>query len=219
MNDDKLIVVQSIHDFIDSGRQPQNKYPGVTRVLSGTKDESGLLEWRKRVGEEEAERILRESHVIGTSLDRLVMSSFDESFVQEDYKDEPGYDLYRQLKAPLLKVDPIALQLKVWSDKLRVMGYLDIIGFYDGVLTLIDVKNTRTTKQRKYVEDYFLQCTLYCMMLYDLLGIEVKQIGLLIADRSNTAPQIFIERTKDHVREALHRVAQYHAAQPAGKAD
>jgi len=207
---EKVEVAQRVSDFLSSSEKPLTKYPGVTRVLSSTQDDTALLEWRKRVGEAEADRIVKESTTIGNSLDALVQKHFNETnFKQENYKSETGYDLYRQLKKPLLLVEPLALQMKVWSDRLRVMGYLDILGYYDGVLSVMDVKNTRTTKRREYVEDYFLQTTIYSLCLYDLLGIEVKQIVLLIADRSNTVPQVFIERTKNHVQTSIRRIAEY----------
>jgi hypothetical protein len=210
----KLHVVQSIHGFMDeleAGRKPPEKYPGVTKMLGGTSDKSFLIEWRNRIGDAEANRILTESHAIGNSLDKLVQLSFDDTFEQATHEQEAGYGLYRQLKKELQKVDPIALQLKVWSETLKVMGYLDIVGFYDGVLSLIDIKNTRTSKKREYVEDYFLQCTMYSMCIYDLLGIEIKQLVLLIGDRSSTRPQVFVDRTKNYVREAVRRSNQYHA--------
>ena len=208
----RIEVKEKVEAFLTSGKEPATKYPGVTRVLDGTADKSGLLEWRQRVGEAEADRIVRESCEIGTSLDLLVQRHFTEvGFKQENYQSETGYDLYRQLKKPLASVEPLALQLKVWSDRLRVMGYLDVLGYYNNELSVMDVKNTRTTKRKEYVEDYFLQTTMYCLCLYDLLGIEVKQIVLLIADRSNTVPQIFIERTKNYVKTSIQRIKQYHA--------
>lgn len=209
---DKAEVRQRVSDFLATDKSPLSKYPGVTRVLSSTKDDTFLVEWRKRVGEAEADRIVKESQDIGNSLDVLVQKHFtEENFKQENYKSELGYNLYRQLKKPLTNVEPLALQLKVWSDKLRVMGYLDILGWYNDELSVMDVKNTRTTKKKEYVEDYFLQTATYSLCLYDLLGIEVKQIVLLIADCSNTAPQIFIERTKNHVQPSIQRIKQYYS--------
>ena len=38
--------------------------PSVTTILSKAKDRSGLKKWRQRVGEEEAERIMRELSLI-----------------------------------------------------------------------------------------------------------------------------------------------------------
>lgn len=211
--DTKLHVVQSIHEFMDrleSGLKPPERYPGVTKILGGSGDKTFLIEWRKRIGDAEADRILNESLKIGTSLDTLVQLSFNDNFEQATHQHEAGYGLYKQLKPELRKVDPISLQLKVWSEKLKVMGYLDIVGYYDGVLSIIDIKNTRTSKRREYVDDYFLQCALYAMCIHDLLGIEIKQLVLLIGDRSTTQPQVFIERTKNYVCEAVRRTHLYY---------
>ena len=217
----KLTVVHAIHEYmerLEAGLAPLAKYPGVTRVLSGTGDKTFLDDWRKRIGEAEADRILTESQNIGNSLDMLVQLSFDDNFEQATHEHEAGYDLYRQLKRELTKVDPIALQLKVWSDKQKVMGYLDLVGYYDGVLSIIDIKNTRTSKKREYVEDYFMQCALYAICIHDLLGINIKQLVLLIGDRSSTVPQVFVARTKDYVQKALTRTAQYHQLTGPGAA-
>jgi hypothetical protein len=209
----KLHVVQTLHGFMDeleAGRKPPERYPGVTKVLGGTSDKSFLIEWRNRIGEAEADRILSESYRIGNSLDKLVQLSFDDTFEQATHEQEAGFGLYKQLKKELQKVDPICLQLKVWSERLKVMGYLDIVGYYDGVLSLIDIKNTRTSKRREHVEDYFLQCALYSMCIHDLLGIEIKQLVLLVGDRSASRPQVFVDRTKNYVCEAVRRAINYH---------
>lgn len=209
----KLTVVRAIHEHVEkleAGFGPPAKYPGVTKVLSGTGDKTFLEVWRKRIGEAEADRILTESQNIGHSLDMLVQLSFDDNFEQATHAHEAGYDLYRQLKKELAKVDPIALQLKVWSDKQKVMGFLDLVGYYDSVLSIIDIKNTRTSKKREFVEDYFMQCALYAICIHDLLGINIKQLVLLVGDRSSTVPQVFVARTKDYVQKALHRTTQYH---------
>lgn len=184
------------------------KYPGVTKILSSTKDMSGLLAWRARVGDEEADRIVNESTMIGKSLDTILFEHFRGTDCDQ-FKNEPGYRLYLQVKNSLRKIDPIALQLKVWSDKLKVMGYIDCLCYYDGKLTLLDFKNSKTPKSEQYLEDYYLQCTLYCMMLKDMFDINVKQIVLLIAVRSENFPQIKREVTGKYVKEALSRVNNY----------
>ena len=45
-----------------------HEVPSVTNVLSSTSDQSGIDEWKRRVGHEEAERILQESSSIGTNV-------------------------------------------------------------------------------------------------------------------------------------------------------
>ena len=47
----------------------QNLVPSVTTVLSNTSDKSnGINEWRLRVGDDEADRIIKQSTDIGLSL-------------------------------------------------------------------------------------------------------------------------------------------------------
>ena len=47
----------------------QNLVPSVTTVLSNTSDKSnGINEWRLRVGDEEADRVIKQSTDIGTSV-------------------------------------------------------------------------------------------------------------------------------------------------------
>lgn len=207
-------IVQRVHSFIDRYEKgeikPLSKYPGVTRILSATKDAPGLDAWKARVGDEEADRILKESHTYGNSLDKMLTDCWDEGWNIEDHKSELGYRLYLQLVPHLKHVDPIALQLSVWSDRLKVRGILDCLCFYKGKLTMLDFKNARHEKKPEYVEDYFLQCTLYSMMLYDLLGIEIKQIALFIGVRDKAFPQVFVRETKDYVKPVIGRVAEYY---------
>lgn len=200
----------AVNNFNALGLSPKEKYPGVTRVLGATKDQAGLQAWRDRVGEEEADRILTESQVIGTSLDMILEKSFSADFDEDSYKTEVGFKLYKQLKKFLTKIDPIALQLKLWSDKQKICGFLDCLGYYDGELSLIDFKNSRSEKREEYLEDYYIQCTMYCIMIYELTGIVVKQIVLLIAVRNSAFPQILTRKTGNYLEKSIKRIKEYY---------
>ena len=56
--------------------------PSVTTVLSDTGDKTALLNWRKRVGEEEANRVSRESAGLGTK----VHNAIEKYILQEEYE-------------------------------------------------------------------------------------------------------------------------------------
>lgn len=212
------LVSRAVTDFVNSGVDIEKGiYPGVTKILDATSDKSGIEAWRQRVGEEEADRILKESQEIGNSLDDLLLKSFLPDFKQELYLREKGYYLFKQLSIPLRKIEPVALQLKIWSDDLKVMGYLDCLGYYNGELSLIDFKNSRSIKKPEHYHNYLLQCTIYCLILKKLLGINVKQIVLLIGVRDSVSPQIVKERTKDYVKEAYNRIIEYHAINDRNK--
>lgn len=202
---------KQIEQFRLDGIKPLEKYPGVTKVLSGTKDMTGLDAWRDRVGHEEADRIVNESKAIGSSLDKIFNDALSLDMFEESlYENEVGFRLYKQLKPYLKRIDPAAVQLKVWSDHMKMMGYLDCVGLYDGKLTLIDCKNSKREKKEEYLEDYYLQCTAYAMMLYDMFGIKIKQLALLIARRDSSFPQIVVRDIKPFVPMVLSRVNDYY---------
>lgn len=217
---DKRVVVfdtndeisKSVFEFVKSGIDIEKGIcTGVTKVLGATADKSFLELWRIRVGEEEADRIVKESQEIGNSLDDLLLKSFLPNFDENEFLREKGFSLYKQLSLPLRKIDPIAMQLKIWNEKYKIMGYIDCLGYYNGELSLIDFKNSRSFKRPEYYHDYLLQCTMYCIILKLLLNITVKQVVLLIGVRDSASPQIVIERTKDYVKDALKRINDYHA--------
>lgn len=205
-------VSRAVIDFVNSGIDIEKGiYAGVTKVLDKTSDKTFLEEWRKRVGEEEADRIVKESQDIGNSLDQLILESFKEGFDEDLYRHEQGFYLFKQLSISLRRIKPIALQLKIWSEKYKIMGYLDCLGYYNGELSLIDFKNSRYIKKPDHYHNYLLQCTMYCIILKVLLNIEVKQIVLLMGIRDSASPQIVKERTKDYVKEAYNRIVEYNA--------
>ena len=69
--------------------------PSVTTVLSALKDKTQLLEWRKRVGGEEADRIMRLATGIGTQVHLHL-----EKFILEE--DRPsGTNLIHQMAKQL----------------------------------------------------------------------------------------------------------------------
>lgn len=57
---------------VSEGKDIIGLFPSITTVLSGTSDKSGLEEWRKKVGEEEADRISKLSMNRGTVMHRLI---------------------------------------------------------------------------------------------------------------------------------------------------
>lgn len=188
----------------------------MTTVLSETADKSGLDEWRKRVGEEEAERILQESLMYGRSLDALVEHRFLGDLIEPDHESDVGYGLYRQLVPHLEKIQSFGTQIKLWSDRLRILGRPDIIGEYDGVFSVMDIKNSRSHKDERYAEDYFLQCTMYGLMMQEKMGIVPEQVVLLIADRSSTFPAVYARPFKSLVMQAKSRIDAYYEGRGNG---
>lgn len=205
-------ISNKVISFVNSGCDiEKGKYVGVTKVLDATSDKTFLEEWRNRVGDIEADRIIKESQDIGNSLDNLLLQSFLPNFDEKEYRKEIGYSLYTQLSLPLKKIKPVALQLKLWSERYKIMGYLDCLGYYNGELSLIDFKNSKRFKKPEHYHNYLLQCTMYCIMIQELFGVPVKQIVLLIGIRNDHSPQIVTKRTKDYVKDAIKRINDFNS--------
>ena len=181
------------------------KYPSVTTVLGATSDKSFLIEWKKRIGEDAAKEITQKAATRGTSMHKLLEDHFGGIEVS---KDVPGYSYYKQLKIYWQKITPIGMEVPLYSDKMRIAGRTDVIGVYDKELSIIDYKTSRKTKKAEWINDYFLQSTIYAMMATERLEILPKKIVILIATEEGM-PQEFKRDTKDFVAEAYGRVQDY----------
>lgn len=190
--------------------EPAAKYPGVSKVLNATSDMSFLEVWKARVGEDEAARILNESVEIGKSFDMLMFEYFKGTDC-ESLTNEVAFPLYTQSLKQLRHIQPIALQLKVFSDKLKMQGYIDMLCYYKGELTLLDFKNSAKYKHDDHLDSYYKQCTFYCMMLGDMYGIVVKNIVLFIGMRRHIYPDIRPSKTKYFVKDCVKANKLYYA--------
>ena len=65
--------------------------------------------------------------------------------------------------------------------RLGVAGTPDCIGDYDGELSIIDFKTSKSPKPLKWVEGYFVQASAYACMLYELTGIKAKKLVIIMA--------------------------------------
>lgn len=146
----------------------KNQYPSVTTVLSILSEE-GLDKWRKRVGEEEAERIASYARKVGTPIHDLY-----ERYLKNEEVEAESYlqqYMFNATKKELDKIDNIRAQEEyLYSDLLRMAGTVDLIGEYDGYKAIIDFKTSKKEKKIEYIHSYFLQATIYSIMLQEMTG-------------------------------------------------
>jgi genome maintenance exonuclease 1 len=137
--------------------------------------------WRKKVGEEEANRVTKQATNRGTDMHTLV-----EHYLQNnDYDSEVlpiSKFLFQILKPELKKINNIhALEGALYSKRLGIAGTVDCIAEYNGELAIIDFKTSKKPKPREWIEHYFVQCMAYGCMLYELTGISVKKLVILMS--------------------------------------
>ena len=184
--------------YLDSNNKP---VPSVTTVLSGTsKSKDGLIQWRNRVGEEEADRIIKQSIDIGTAVHEAI----------ENYLNGKSWNNFEEIHDQLLAkkisekfikdglkgiTDIWGLEVGLLLDNLYA-GTADCVGEYEGIPTLIDFKTAKKIKKREWIEDYFLQGCAYANAHNVMFETKIEQIVILMVDRSAIF-QEFIVRPKE----------------------
>ena len=90
--------------------------------------------------------------------------------------------LFKISKEKLKLINNIyALEGSLYSKQLGVAGTVDCIAEYDGELNIIDFKTSAKPKPREWIDHYFVQCMAYGCMLYELTGISVKKLVIIMA--------------------------------------
>ena len=150
--------------------------------------------WRKKVGEDEAQKITKAATSRGTDMHSLV-----ENYLYN--KDLPTVTpiadfLFKIAKTDLKRINNIyALEGSLYSRQLGIAGTVDCIAEYDGELAIIDFKTSKKPKPREWIEHYFVQCMAYGCMLYELTGISVKKLVIIMACENGECV-VYEERNK-----------------------
>jgi len=167
-----------------------NKYPSVTTVTGLLKKQS-IIAWRKRVGEEEANRISSTAARRGTRIHSLAEKYLLNETVNPDMFD---IEMWNKFKPILHNINNIyALEQSLFSDHLEVAGTVDCIAEYNGKMSVIDFKTSKRIKERDNIHDYFMQCSAYAVAFEEMTKIPVPQIVILIAVDEED-PLIFVEK-------------------------
>jgi len=69
----------------------------------------------------------------------------------------------------------------LYSKQLGVAGTTDCIAEFDGELAVIDFKTSKKPKPRDWIENYFVQAMFYGMALYEMTGIPIKKLVIIMA--------------------------------------
>ena len=192
---------------------PEGKiYPSVTTILSHSTDKTFLFEWRKRVGEEEANRIVKKSSGRGTKLhsvcEKYLLNELNDMKIRMMMPDIK--DFFLQLRPHIDKNigNVYGLEQALYSDRLRMAGRTDCIAEWNGKLSIVDYKNSIKEKKENWIQNYFIQCTAYAEMFEERTGLPIEQIVVAIANEEGT-PQIFIREKTKYVADLHNYIGNY----------
>jgi genome maintenance exonuclease 1 len=167
-------------------------YPSVTTV-TGQHNKAAIIEWRKRVGEAEANRISTTAAKRGTRVHTLCESYLNNEHVEPNLFDT---ETFKAIKPYLNNIQDIhCLETALYSDHLEVAGTVDCIAKYNGKMSVIDFKTSKRRKSRDDIHNYFMQCSAYAVAFEERTGVPVGKIVIIMAvDDDDT---IIFEENRD----------------------
>jgi len=187
-----------------------NKYPSITTVL-GHFGKHKLMEWRKAVGEAEANRIGRHASSRGTAMHSICERYIDNE--QEYFKPNtmPHVKMMFNSIKPILdsRIGRVYLQeLPLYSDFLRIAGRVDCVAEFDGVISIIDFKTSSRQKTAEDIKDYFEQESAYAIMFEERTKLPIVNLVTIMAVENDT-PLVFKEHRDNHAPDLIKKIKSY----------
>ena len=190
------------------------RLPSVTSILSRTKDQGFLREWKAKVGEKRAEEIKNLSSARGTAMHKHL-----ESYIQEiGYEDLT--DIGNQAKSMAEKVIEIGLapvdeyygsEVTMYYPGLYA-GQTDLVCMHNGVDAIVDFKQSNKPKKKEWIEDYYLQIAAYAMA-HDYVHKSTIQKGVIMVCTPDLYYQEFViegAELRQYKHKFLKRLDMYH---------
>tara|TARA_B100001248_G_C27371874_1_gene452095 strand:- start:645 stop:1325 length:681 start_codon:yes stop_codon:yes gene_type:complete len=165
-----------------------NQIPSVTTVLDNMSDKKGSIEsWRLRVGNEEADRVMKKATDIG-SMVHLALENYLHNEEEDIFTDDTNGSIAKKMYQKFIDdvVDEITevygLEVNLFLENLYA-GTADCVGKINGVESIIDFKTARRIKKKEWIDDYFLQGCAYANAHNVMFNTKISQVVILMVDR------------------------------------
>ena len=158
-------------------------FKSVTTMTGKTtpqKRSIGLKKWRAEKGDAVANYITNESKDDGTAAHTIFEKYLNNDPIPKLALLTWGH--FQQMKPLLDRIDDVyATEIPLYSYEMRLAGMADCIAKYDGIETLVDFKTSKQPKKEEWIENYFLQATIYAKMWNKLTGKNINRFAILIS--------------------------------------
>ena len=137
------------------------KVPSVTTILSRTKDMTQLNDWRRRVGNAEADKIMNQASTIGTEMHKVLEYSLN---------GQGYFNMMDEGTKPRMMAKTILENIKldeIWGNEVSLeyknmfAGTCDLTAMAYGKPSIIDWKQSNRPKKEECVDDYKHQLGAY----------------------------------------------------------
>ena len=191
-----------------------HRLPSVTTILSKTKNQKFLKEWKAKVGEKKAEEIKNLSSVRGTAMHKYL-----ESYIQEiGYEDFTG--IGNEAKSMAEKIIEMGLapvdgyygsEVTMYYPGLYA-GQTDLVCMHNGEDAIVDFKQSNKPKKKEWIEDYYLQIAAYAMA-HDYVHKSTIKKGVIMVCTPDLYYQEFVvegAELRQYKHKFLKRLDMYH---------
>ena len=197
----------------------QTLYPSVTSVISHI-TAPHFADWRRRVGEKEANRKTKHATTRGTRLH----TCFEHYINNEDVTklDEYQYPLiqlmFKAAKPHLdSRLDNIYQQeTRMFSHRLCLAGAVDLICEVDGELAIVDFKTSEKEKPEEWLENYFVQLSAYWAMFSERTGVVPKKLVVFLVGENGDVQIVERRNIMDYLETLRDYVSQFVQHRDAG---
>lgn len=190
------------------------RYPSITTILKLLDDGKWYPRWVESIMRKEkltnakakirCKEIGDNSIEMGNILHKMAEIYLDNKplpYIYDKIEDINPVDLFNPLKEHLDKHinNVYGLEKELYSDDLELAGTSDVIAEYDGVLSIIDFKNSRKHKTRSVCKskNYFIQLCAYAKMWEFCTGQKIEQ-GVNIIIEWGGHIEVFKEKLEEH---------------------
>jgi len=198
--------------LIEEDESEKVKLFSVTTVLGDDpKKKKAIYEWRKRIGEQEANKISKFATGRGTSVHTLL-----EKYLRGDELDSEQImphvkEMFYSALDTLKNITQIhCLEQKMFSRALGIAGTVDGIIDWNGIPSILDFKTSKRLKTKSHIEDYFLQTCAYAAMWKELTNKKFDQVVIFIMVEEESEPQIFIESVEKYTPFLLKKIKGFY---------
>ena len=165
-----------------------SKVPSVTTILDKTKPQEkieALNNWKKRVGEQQAQQIVTEAANRGTRmhayLESYALTSDLKPLPTNPFAHPSWFMAAEIILKGLCHVDEFwGVEVPLYYSGLYA-GTTDCVGVWKGKPAIMDFKQSNKPKKREWIEDYFLQLAAYAQAHDSMHGTEINQGVILMA--------------------------------------
>ena len=200
----KQISIDGIRHY----ETPDGTLISITSLLKNFTPQ-GILDWRKSVGDEVANKVMVAATDRGSKVHEIIencLSNKPENDLVGNYG-ELASRMFSQMIPAIDKIDRIrALEQGLYSTRYGIAGRVDCIAEYDKELTVIDFK-TATRKRNEINENYLVQACFYSIAWEERTGEKINQITILTTTEDGKFyvyrddPSKYVGKLKEMVKE------------------